>query len=77
MREAAAAFRWEQAARPLVDYCTGLADRRPRPRDARTVALATYGQYPGILADALRTTGPLGVARRVGRQVGRVLRHGF
>jgi glycosyltransferase involved in cell wall biosynthesis len=72
--EAAAAFRWEQAARPLVDFC-----REPppaRPKDRTTIAMATYGQYPAILADAVRTQGPTGVAKRVGRQVGRVLRHG-
>jgi hypothetical protein len=76
VREAAASFHWDEAARPLVEYCTGLAERPPRRHDARTVALATYGQYPAILANSVRTQGARGVARRVGRQVGRVLRHG-
>jgi len=76
VREEAEAFRWQEAARPLVDFCVGHRERPVRDVGAATIARATYGQVPSILADAVRTTGPLGLARRVGRQVGRVLRHG-
>jgi hypothetical protein len=76
VREAAATFRWDRAAAPLVDFCLHHRERPPRRLDGTTIALATYGQYPAILAEALRSQGARGVARRVGRQVGRVLRHG-
>jgi hypothetical protein len=61
------------ASRGLL-HRPGRAPGAAPPRHDR--ALATYGQYPGILANALRTQGALGAARRVSRQVGRVLRHG-
>ena len=76
VRREAVAFRWQEAARPLVEFCLGHRDRPVRDVGRTTLALATYGQVPAILANAVRTTGPTAVARRVGRQVGRVLRHG-
>ena len=76
VREEAVAFRWEEAARPLVDFCVEHRERPARDVGRATIAMATYGQVPSILADAVRTTGPLGLARRVWRQVGRVVRHG-
>jgi hypothetical protein len=40
------------------------------------IAMATYGQYPAILADTIATEGPGGVARRLARNAARALRHG-
>ena len=51
-----------EAARPLVEFCL---DHRERPCRAVTrtaIALATYGQYPAILADVVVAEGPRGVA---------------
>jgi hypothetical protein len=75
VREAAQAFRWDVAARPLVDFCLGVRERPERRPDAATIARAIYAQYPAILADELRQSGPRGVARRLSRQLGRVVRH--
>jgi hypothetical protein len=38
--------------------------------------MATYGQYPAILADQLVTEGPAEVTKRIARNVTRALRHG-
>jgi hypothetical protein len=76
VQEAAPSFRWEEAAGPLVDYCLHHRQRPVPRRHPATVALATYGQYPGILAHALAAEGPIEVARRVMRNVARLLRHG-
>jgi glycosyltransferase involved in cell wall biosynthesis len=76
VREAASAFRWEEAARPLVAYCLHHRERPAPRKHPAAVAMATYGQYPGILADLVRTEGPVEVARRLARNVSRALRHG-
>ena len=76
VRETARSFRWEEVARPLVDYCLHHRERPvPRRRLARSM-LAIYGQYPGILANLVATEGPRGVGRRMVRHVARALRHG-
>ncbi len=76
VEEAAAAFRWEEAARPLVEYCLE-GRERPAPRKHPVaIAIATYGQYPGILVQSLTTEGPAQVARRMARHLARALRHG-
>jgi glycosyltransferase involved in cell wall biosynthesis len=75
-QEVAPSFRWEEAARPLVDYCLNHR-QRPVPRRHRAaLAVATYGQYPGILANAIATESPPELARRLMRQLTRALRHG-
>jgi hypothetical protein len=76
VREAAQAFRWDVAARPLVDFCLGVGERPGRRPDAATIARAIYAQYPAILVDVLRQSGPRGAARRLSRRLGRVVRHG-
>jgi glycosyltransferase involved in cell wall biosynthesis len=76
VREAAASFRWERAAAPLVRYCLEHRDRPVPRRHRAAVAMATYGQYPAIVAHGLRVLGPAAMARRVWRNVVRVLRHG-
>jgi glycosyltransferase involved in cell wall biosynthesis len=76
VRAVADSFRWKQAARPLVRYCVEHAERPVPRRDALTIAAATYGQYPAIVAEGLETMGPVGVARRMGRQLRRLLRYG-
>jgi glycosyltransferase involved in cell wall biosynthesis len=76
VREEAASFRWQHAARPLIEFCVNHRDRPARDVGRAAVARATYGQVPAIVADAVRTTGPLGLARRFSRQIARVLRHG-
>jgi Glycosyl transferases group 1 len=72
----APSFRWSEAARPLIDFCL---EHRARPAPRRhpvAIAMATYGQYPGILAHIIATEGPGEVARRIVRNLGRALRHG-
>jgi glycosyltransferase involved in cell wall biosynthesis len=76
VREVAPSFRWEHAARPLVDYCVNYRDRPVPRRHPAAVARAIYGQYPGILTDVLTSEGPLEVARRMARHLARGLRHG-
>jgi glycosyltransferase involved in cell wall biosynthesis len=76
VRETAASFHWDRAAAPLVRYCVEHRDRPVPRRHRAAVAMATYGQYPGILAHGLRVLGPAEMARRVGRNVIRALRHG-
>jgi glycosyltransferase involved in cell wall biosynthesis len=72
----APSYRWEEAARPLVDFCLNHRER-PRPRrHPMALAKATYGQYPGIVADAVVSDGPAGAARRIVRNAARALRHG-
>jgi hypothetical protein len=75
VRELAPSLRWREAARPLVEFC--LEPSRQRRRRARwTLARATYGQYPDVLADARDRGGLREVVQRVPRHVARVLRHG-
>jgi glycosyltransferase involved in cell wall biosynthesis len=76
VRDAAASFRWEEVARPLVDYCLNHRDRPAPRRRLATSMMAIYGQYPGILANFVATEGPIGVGRRMIRHVARALRHG-
>ena len=76
VRAAAVSFRWSEAARPLVEFCLNHRDRPVPRRHRAAVAMASYGQYPGILADQLVTEGPAEVARKVARNVARALRHG-
>jgi glycosyltransferase involved in cell wall biosynthesis len=76
VRAVAPSFRWSEAAQPLVEFCL---DHRQRPvprRHRAAVAMATYGQYPAILADQLLTEGPTEVTKRIARNVTRALRHG-
>jgi glycosyltransferase involved in cell wall biosynthesis len=76
VRDAAASFRWSEVARPLVRFCVEHADRPARRPARATLARATYGQYPAILADA-RDRGGLGEAvSRIPRHVARLLRRG-
>jgi glycosyltransferase involved in cell wall biosynthesis len=72
----AASFRWEEAARPLVDYCLNHRERPAPHRRRAAAAMATYGQYPGILGHLLASVGPAEVARRMARHLARALRHG-
>ena len=72
----ASSFRWEEAARPLVEFCLNHRERPLPRRHPMTLALATYGQYPGILAEAIVSEGPAGAARRLVRNAARALRHG-
>jgi Glycosyl transferases group 1 len=74
--ETAPAFHWDQAARPLVDFCLHHRERPAPRRHPMAIAMATYGQYPAILADTIATEGPGGVARRLARNAARALRHG-
>jgi glycosyltransferase involved in cell wall biosynthesis len=75
VREVAPSMRWSECASPLARFCAEHASR-PRRRPPRgTLARATYGQYPDVLA-ALRDHGGLAeAARGLPRHVARVLRH--
>ncbi|MBN1530594.1 MAG: glycosyltransferase [Thermoleophilaceae bacterium] len=75
VEEAAAGFRWSEAARPLIDFCLNLDGRPARRAPFGPLARATYGQYPDILADLHERGGLAEVARRVPRHAARVLRH--
>ena len=76
VEQVAPSFRWEQAAAPLVDYCLHHRERPAPRRSPATVAMATYGQYPGILAQQIATQGPAAVGRRIVRNVARAVRPG-
>ena len=76
VRDTAGAFRWEEAARPLIDFCADPHGRPAPKRHPAVVAMATYGQYPGIVAHQVADEGVGVVARRMLRSAGRVLRHG-
>ena len=75
INEVAPAFRWREAARPLVEFCLEHRQRPPRRPPPGVLARATFGQYPDILADLRDRGGLPEVARRIPRHVGRVLRH--
>jgi glycosyltransferase involved in cell wall biosynthesis len=75
VHDVAQAFRWSEAARPLVEFCVGHSERPPRRPPAAVLARATFGQYPGILADVHRRGGFADVLRRVSRNATRPLRH--
>ncbi|MBD0281651.1 MAG: glycosyltransferase [Thermoleophilaceae bacterium] len=76
VREAASAFRWEEAARPLVDYCVHHRERPVPRKHPVALAMSTYGQYPGILAHQVARDGPMEVGRRMARNFARAFRHG-
>ena len=66
VEEVAPSFRWEEAARPLVDYCVNYR-ARPVPRThPGAAAMASYGQYPGILVHQFATEGPVEVRAQDG-----------
>lgn len=75
VREVAPSFRWEAAARPLVEFCLEHRARPPRRVPPGVLARATYGQYPDILADLHDRGGLAELMRRVPHHVTRVLRH--
>jgi glycosyltransferase involved in cell wall biosynthesis len=75
-RDVARSFRWDEAAGPLVDYCLHHRERPVPHRHPAAIAMATYGQYPGILAHLIATEGPTEAARRLVRNIARALRHG-
>ena len=75
VREVAAEFRWERAAEPLVRFCVEAAQRPKRHVPPGTLARATFGQYPDVLADLHDRGGLPEVARGIPRHVARVLRH--
>ena len=72
---AAEEFRWREAARPLVRFCTEHRSRPARRAPRHVLAMATFGQYPAIMSDLRERGGLPDVARRVRRHAGRVLRH--
>jgi len=76
VRETAGSYRWEEVARPLVDYCLHHRERPAPRRRLATSMMAIYGQYPGVLANLVATEGPIKVGRRMVRHVARALRHG-
>jgi hypothetical protein len=77
IEEVAPAFRWAEAAQPLLDYCLHHSER-PRPRKPPgAVARAIYGQYPAMLADVMASEGPVELGRRMARHAARALRHGI
>jgi glycosyltransferase involved in cell wall biosynthesis len=75
VRRLAPSLRWSECARPLVRFCLEHEGRARRRPGRGTLARATYGQYPDILAD-LRERGGWGeLARRLPRHLARALRH--
>ncbi len=76
VRGAARAFRWSEAAAPLVDFCLHQRERPAPRRPASVVARATYGQYPAILAHVWASEGPIALARRLASNLARAARHG-
>lgn len=76
VRGTAGGFRWEEAAAPLVEFCLHHRERPAPNRPASVVAMATYGQYPAILAHQWSTEGPVALTKRVARNLARAARHG-
>ena len=75
VRELAPSLRWSECARPLIRFCLDHETLPQRRVPRGTLARATYGQYPDVLA-ALREHGGLGeAARGLPRHLARILRH--
>ena len=75
VRDLAASLTWSEVSRPLVEFCAEHRSRPLRRAPRFTLARATYGQYPDILADARDRGGLTEAARRVPRHVARLFRH--
>jgi glycosyltransferase involved in cell wall biosynthesis len=75
VQELAPSLRWEECARPLVEFCLHADDRPARRPPRGTVARATFGQYRDVLADLLEHRGAAEAARALPRHIGRVFRH--
>jgi glycosyltransferase involved in cell wall biosynthesis len=66
-------LRWEEAARPLIDYCLNFQEIPPRPKRPALVARATLGQYPRLLVRAYEEQGPGEIRRKLARNLRRGL----
>jgi len=73
-RALARELEWPQVVAPLAAWIAGAGRRAPSARRARVLRAATAAQYLVIAAETLHTDGPGGLAARVGRTAGRVLR---
>jgi glycosyltransferase involved in cell wall biosynthesis len=69
--EVAPSLRWEEVARPLVEWCA--EPPPPRPRRRAFLARANARQYRHALADSMARDGPRTAIARVLRRIGRSL----
>jgi glycosyltransferase involved in cell wall biosynthesis len=71
----APALRWDEAARPLVEWCSAMHDRPPRVADRRVIRRALRLQYLRTLPNTVAERGLRAGAAQVARRLRRGLRH--
>jgi glycosyltransferase involved in cell wall biosynthesis len=71
---AAAVFRWDRAVAPLADWIESGEQRSRGAARRRAVARHVRAQYTPLALETLSTDGPGAMARRVSRNVARMLR---
>jgi glycosyltransferase involved in cell wall biosynthesis len=69
-------LRWEEAARPLVEWCSRLRDVAPRQPDRRVLRRALREQYLRTLPNTVEERGVRAAGAQVGRRLRRALRRG-
>jgi glycosyltransferase involved in cell wall biosynthesis len=72
---AAAAFRWERVAAPLVDWVASGARRPQTRRRSRAVTRNVRAQYAPLALETVATDGMAAALARLGRNVTRAVRH--
>jgi glycosyltransferase involved in cell wall biosynthesis len=74
--ELAPALRWEQAARPLIEWCSRVHQITPRKPHRRVLRRALREQYLRTLPNTVEERGVRSAAAQVGRRVRRALGRG-
>jgi glycosyltransferase involved in cell wall biosynthesis len=69
-------LRWEEAARPLVEWCSRMHDIAPRAPDRRVLRRALRQQYLHTLPSTVEERGIRAAGAQVGRRLRRALRRG-
>jgi glycosyltransferase involved in cell wall biosynthesis len=69
-------LRWEQTARPLIEWCSRVHDIPPREPDRRVLRRALRDQYLHTLPNTLEERGVRAAVAQVGRRVRRGLGRG-
>jgi glycosyltransferase involved in cell wall biosynthesis len=74
--ELAPHLRWEQTARPLVEWCSRVHQVTPRKPDRRVLRRALRDQYLRTLPNTIEEHGVRAAAAQIGRRVRRALGRG-
>jgi glycosyltransferase involved in cell wall biosynthesis len=69
-------LRWEQTARPLIEWCSHMHEITPRKPDRRVLRRALRDQYLRTLPTTVEERGVRAAAAQVGRRVRRALGRG-